>query len=100
MSTASYAQDSTFNNIYTSEYGLPDFSDIIVHDDTIVGIGTGKYNITEGQAQGILIVRFDSSGQQIDQELLKDPNENDYGIPLQYGRITKLGRYYIYKNFN
>jgi hypothetical protein len=84
------AQDSTFNYIYTSEYPTPDFSDIIVHNDTIVGVGTAKYELSGGYQTGIIIARFDSMGQQIDTKLIEEPNGHLYGLPFQYGRITKI----------
>jgi hypothetical protein len=84
------AQDSTFNTIYDLAYISPEFSDFIVHNDTIVGVGTAKYEVSGGYLEGILVARFDSMGQQIDTKLIEEPNGYLYGLPFQYGRITKI----------
>lgn len=83
-------QDSTFNYIYTSEdYGIPEFFHSIIHNDTIVGVGSGLYPVEEGYMQGIIAVRFDSTGAIIDSTIIKDPFGGHYGILFQYGKILK-----------
>lgn len=86
------AQDSTFNYLYSSEHGLPEFYHCTVHDDTIVGVGSGLYPVEEGYLQGIIVVRFDSAGVFIDSTIVKDPYGGHYGIIFDYGKILKSSK--------
>jgi hypothetical protein len=92
MCNVSLLQAQTFNNIYQYEnYRHPFFSDLIVHNDTIVGLGMAK-NVEESYFQGLIITRFDTSGILLDSRIVMSPNGSHFGSPLNYGRITKSSR--------
>ena len=73
VSIFSLAQETTFNNIYEYDnYHLPSLNDLIVHGDTIVGYGMAK-NVEQGYAQGLVVIRFDTSGHLLDTLVLMSP---------------------------
>lgn len=70
---------SSFNVI--QDYGFPinHFRDVMVHHDTIYGLGIA-YSDSSAVAQGILLVQLDSNGTEIQKRLYMDSLERDLTI--------------------
>jgi hypothetical protein len=79
---------SSFNVI--QDYGFPinHFRDVMVHHDTIYGLGIA-YSDSSALAQGILLVQLDSNGTVIQKRLYVDSLERDLTI---YNKSQNISR--------
>ena len=83
-----FAQSPTFNRVQDYGYPVNHFLDIVVYDDTIVGLGIAypdSFNLT----QGVFLAMIDSNGQLLKTNLLFDVNGDHLTIDSPSGKITK-----------
>jgi hypothetical protein len=84
---AAASAQGTFN--IAADLGLPRnrFSSLIVHSDTIVGMGIARDTATG--RQGLLVAQFDSSGLPLASVILLDELGGALTADRQWGKITK-----------
>ncbi|MCB0578512.1 MAG: T9SS type A sorting domain-containing protein [Phaeodactylibacter sp.] len=69
-------------------YPLNHFRDMIVDNDTIIGYGLGFSNDSIPQ-QGLLLSKFDSSGNHLFSRMILDPQGEPLFIDYHWGKIAK-----------
>ena len=77
-----------FNAAVGLGYPLNHFRDMIVDNDTIVAYGLGFSNDSIPQ-QGLLLSKFDSSGQHLFSKMILDSQGEPLFIDYHWGKITK-----------
>ncbi len=84
-----------FNKIYNLELPINHLKEMIVHNDTIIGYGLAKTTDTLNWQQGLLLVKFDSSGNLLQHKLLLDSLGDHYTNGTYWGDIiaTEDGGY-------
>ncbi|MCE7923417.1 MAG: T9SS C-terminal target domain-containing protein [Haliscomenobacteraceae bacterium CHB4] len=85
--TTGYAQTG-FNLAVDVGFPQNQFYDIFVDNDTIVGYGLGFNNNTEWQ-QGLVLSKFDSSGNLLLSKIILHPPGDFYSIDKHWGKIIK-----------
>ncbi|MCB9272498.1 MAG: T9SS type A sorting domain-containing protein [Lewinellaceae bacterium] len=65
------------------------FKDLIVHNDTIVGLGLARADTIDWQ-QGLLVAMFDSSGNLLAYNVIVDSLGDYYSIDRSWGKIAKV----------
>jgi Secretion system C-terminal sorting domain len=82
------AQQPTFNMVNDYGYLTYSFEDMVVADDTIVGMGSAypdSFNLT----QGIVVTQLDSNGTLVKNRIYFEPSGRHLGIPNSGKRIIK-----------
>ena len=77
-----------FNSAINLGYPLNHFRDMIVDNDTIIGYGLGFSNNSIPQ-QGLLLSKFDSSGNHLFSKMILDPQGEPLFIDYHWGKIAK-----------
>jgi hypothetical protein len=90
LSFSSIAQPG-FNLIDDLDYPTNHLRDMVVDNDTIIGLGLAYADISAPQ-QGLLLVKFDSSGNYISSNLILDSLGEDLTIAKHWGKITKSSK--------
>ncbi len=76
-----------FNKVTTTDYPQGQLFDMIVHNDTVIGYGLA-FNDSVEWTQGLLLVKFDSSGNLLNSNLILAPEGDFYSIHYHWGKIT------------
>ncbi|MBV6438620.1 MAG: T9SS C-terminal target domain-containing protein [Haliscomenobacteraceae bacterium CHB4] len=84
---AGYAQPG-FNLAVDVGYPQNQFYDLLVENDTIIGYGLGFNNNVEWQ-QGLVLSKFDSSGNLLLSKIILHPPGDFYNIDKHWGKIIK-----------
>ncbi|MCB9286121.1 MAG: T9SS type A sorting domain-containing protein [Lewinellaceae bacterium] len=79
---------STFNISAHLSWPANHFRDMIVDQDTIIGYGLAYPDNTYSQ-QGLILSKFDSSGNHLFSRMLLDPLGEHLSISYNWGKITK-----------
>jgi Secretion system C-terminal sorting domain len=85
-----FSQQPTFNFVNDYGYLTYSFEDMVVADDTIVGIGSAypdSFNLT----QGIVLTQLDSNGVVIKTRMYFDSLGRNLAVPSDGSRIIKTG---------
>ena len=82
------AQAPGFNNIYQTEHPRNFLYQLLIDNDTIVGLGTA-YNDSTNWDAGLLLTKFDSNGVLINHSIIIDSTGGSYFIDRTWGNILK-----------
>ena len=82
----SFGQSPGFNEVFDLGYPTNHLRDMILDGDTIVGYGLG-YNDTISWQQGLLLMKFDSSGTLLTNNIILDSLEDHLSISKAWGKI-------------
>jgi Secretion system C-terminal sorting domain len=88
FSLLSFSQQPGFNYIRETEYPRSHFRDMIIDNDTILGIGVGFSDSVEWK-QGIVLAKFDSSGTLLDSKIILDSLGDKLAVDKHWGKIIK-----------
>ncbi|MCS6930103.1 MAG: hypothetical protein NZM43_11510, partial [Saprospiraceae bacterium] len=85
---ASYGQGTTFNIVKALPYPQVDFSHIVLHNDTIVGYGTG-FNDDIHWKQGVAVVKVDTFGNVLAHNFILDAKGDLLATSKAWGNIIR-----------
>ena len=81
---------SVFNIAHDLGWPTNHFEDMIVDNDTLVCYGITSNNIDSVWVQGLLLSKFDSSGNHVMSKIINDPYGDFFSIDKTWGKISKV----------